>query len=305
VRTLQRVRQALGLPVAAAGARVLTDDDLRAGHRVRRLFDAGLPQEEVLDFLRAVGQATSGVAVAARVLLGQSLIQAGDTELDLGRRLADVTRELGPDLGRTLEYAATAHLREQVRRDVVTRAARRSGALTPGALDVAVCFADLVGFTRLGAEIGAGELGMVAGRLASLAGDVAQEPVTLVKTIGDAAMLVSPEAGPLVDAALSLVEAADAAGDDFPQLRAGVAWGPALPRGGDWYGHTVNVASRVCDAALAGSVLATREVHDVAGDGFKWSFAGPKRLKGISERVEVYRVRREPGSGPSRRQRER
>ena len=63
--------------------------------------------------------------------------------------------------------------------------------------------------------------------------------------IGDAAMLVGPEPGPVVEAALGLVEAAEAEGEDFPLLRAGVASGQALPRGGDWYGRPVNLASRI------------------------------------------------------------
>ena len=38
----------------------------------------------------------------------------------------------------------------------------------------------------------------------------------LVKTIGDAAMLASTEPEPLLDAALALLDAADAEGEDFP-----------------------------------------------------------------------------------------
>ena len=37
-----------------------------------------------------------------------------------------------------------------------------------------------------------------------------------------------PRAGALLDVALELVDAADAEGEDFPQLRVGVATGPAL-----------------------------------------------------------------------------
>ena len=67
----------------------------------------------------------------------------------------------------------------------------------------------------------------------------------LVKLIGDAAMLVGPEPGAVLDAALDLVGAAAEEGEDFPLLRAGVASGQAIPRGGDWYGRPVNLASRI------------------------------------------------------------
>src|SRR5581483_3970751 len=102
--------------------------------------------------------------------------------------------------------------------------------------EVAVAFADLVGFTRLGEEVPPDELGRLAARLEELANEVSEPPVRLVKTIGDAAMLSSPEPEPLLGATLALVEAADTEGQDFPQLRAGAALGLALPRAGDWFG---------------------------------------------------------------------
>ena len=116
----------------------------------------------------------------------------------------------------------------------------------------------------------------------------------LVKVIGDAVMLVSPEPGPMVAATLELVERAEAH-EALPQLRAGVAYGPAVNRWGDWFGSTVNLASRLTARARPGSVLTTEEVRDAAPeDGYAWSSAGPKRLKGIAEPVKTYRVRREP-----------
>jgi adenylate cyclase len=130
----------------------------------------------------------------------------------------------------------------------------------------------------------------VASKLAELAHDVTEAPVRLVKTIGDAAMFVSPDPVALVAVALSLLEAVQAA--DMPSLRAGVASGPALQRAGDYYGHAVNLASRVTGVARAGSVLCTEEVHDAAPDQFDWSFARKHKLKGMSEQVPLYRARR-------------
>ena len=89
-------------------------------------------------------------------------------------------------------------------------------------------FADLVGFTRLGEEVPPDELGAVAERLERLAADVVDSPVRMVKTIGDAVMVVSAEAEPLIDSRAAAREAAEAEGKGFPQLRAGIAFGPAL-----------------------------------------------------------------------------
>ena len=82
-----------------------------------------------------------------------------------------------------------------------------------------------------GGEVDVEELGHVAGRLAELAGDVAEQPVRLVKTIGDAAMFVSPDPAPLVGVALAWSSAIEEA--ELPPLRAGIALGPALQRSGD------------------------------------------------------------------------
>ena len=106
-------------------------------------------------------------------------------------------------------------------------------------------------------------------------------------------MLVSPEAGPLVGTALDLVAAAAAEGDQFPVLRAGIATGPTLPQSGDFYGRSVNLASRVTGIARPGSVLVDTPTREAAGeDGFEYSFAGERRLKGIDARTKLFRVRR-------------
>ena len=125
-----------------------------------------------------------------------------------------------------------------------------------------------------------------------------QPPVRLVKTIGDAAMLASPEPKALLDATLTLIDAADAEGEEFPQLRAGAALGQALPRAGDWYGRPVNLASRITDVARPGSLLVDRELHnrvvadESAPDAYRWSFAGERRMKGVRGPVPLFRARR-------------
>jgi adenylate cyclase len=116
--------------------------------------------------------------------------------------------------------------------------------------------------------------------------------VRLVKTIGDAAMLVANEPEPLINAMIELVGRADEARQGFPQLRAGVSYGPALGRAGDWYGRPVNVASRVTGVARPGSVLATAEAKDKAEDAFQWSFAGKRKLKNVTGEQPLFRARR-------------
>ncbi len=117
-----------------------------------------------------------------------------------------------------------------------------------------------------------------------------------MKLIGDAAMLSSRETEPLLEAALTLQEAATE-GEDLPELRIGVARGPAVARAGDLYGRAVNLASRLTAIARPGSVLTDETTKREAGESFDWSRVGARRIKGIKGPVKLYRARRDGGSG--------
>jgi adenylate cyclase len=233
------------------------------------------------------------VAEANRELVVKNLADPEDNERDLANGLAATAMALLPLVGETLNYAFKVNLLEQVKRDVMGTADLVSGEIG-GAVERSICFADLVEFTSLGEEIAPEELGVVVGHFEELATSVVAAPVRLVKTIGDAVMLVSPEAEPLIGQALDLVAAAAAEGDQFPVLRAGIATGPTLPQSGDYYGRSVNLASRVTGIARPGSVLVDIPTREAAGEaGFNYSFAGERRLKGIDARTKLFRVRRE------------
>jgi adenylate cyclase len=288
---LQRASAALGIPYPEAEERVLTEADLEAARRVKAFLDAGLPEDGIIQVARAIGMGTARIADANRELIRRTLMQPGDTERDLALRFAAAAEHMLPIFEPTLLYAARAHLLEQIRRDVIGAADLASGELG-ATTEVSVCFADMVGFTKLGEEIAPEELGLVAGRLEEMATAVAESPVRLVKTIGDAVMLVSTQAEAMTDAALRLVEAAEEEGEEFPRLRAGIARGPALVQSGDYYGRSVNLASRITGIAKPGSVLVDRAAKSAASDAFDYSFAGERRLKGFESRFKLYRVRR-------------
>ena len=289
---LQRASAALGIPYPEPGERMLTEADLGAAERVKSFLDAGLPEDGIIQVARTIGMGAARIAEANRELMVRTLMQPGDTERDLALRFAAAAQHMLPLFEPTLLYAQRAHLLEQIRRDVIGAADLASGELG-ATTEVSICFADLVGFTKLGDEIEPEELGLVAGRLEEMATAVAESPVRLVKTIGDAAMLVSAEAQAMTDAALRLVEASEEEGEEFPSLRAGIARGPALIQTGDYYGRSVNLASRITGIAKPGSVLVDREAKQAAPDAFDYSFAGERRLKGFESRTKLYRVRRE------------
>ena len=286
---VKRHRRALGLPITDDDGGGFSEDDVEMLGHLKQFLDAGLDEEGIEDATRVVGESMSRVARTVAQLTASSLMRPGVTEHDLGLGFAEAARQLVPLFGKQLEYVFKQQLLELVRTEMISRQELETGL--PDAETINVSFADLVGFTKLGEELPPEELGRVAGRLGELAADVAEAPVRLIKTIGDAAMLVSPETEPLVRVTLDLVRAADDAGEDFPLLRAGIARGEAIPRGGDWYGRPVNVASRVTGVARPGSVLATESVHEEVEGAFDWSFAGKKKLKGVKDPLPLFRAR--------------
>jgi adenylate cyclase len=286
-RYVRAVLLSLGHPNPRPRERRFSDRDVEVAQILRSFLDAGLPREEILEVSRVVGQSMARVAAAVRAVVGNSLMNAGDSEHTLGMRYAEAARQLAPLMGPVMQQQLEVHLREQATREVITRADRESGGLAR-TREVGVCFADLSGFTRLGQRLPPDEIGAIGNRMAEMAGDVARPPVELIKTIGDGVMLVSPRTHALLDAAIALRAKARAEGVEFPPMRAGIALGPAVQRSGDWFGPAVNCASRIVDVARPGSIVVDEPARDQAGDGREWSKRKRKRLKGIEGRVSLY-----------------
>lgn len=279
-----RFWRAMGFPDIGQ-SKALTEQDVIALRRLAGLVESGLLSEPMaIQVARSTGQTTARLAEWQMDTFLDNLtqpVEPGMSRADVAYPLVEL---LLPELEQFLVYVWRRQLAAVTGR--VVQAAEDT-EVTSGRL--AVGFADLVGFTRLGSQVEVGELSTMAGRLANLATSFTQAPVRLVKTIGDAAMFVSPEATPLVAVALRLVDAFEA--EELPSLRAGIAFGPALLRAGDYYGNSVNLASRVTGVARPGSVLCTREIRDLAREDFTWSAAGRHKLKGVSGPTPLYRAR--------------
>jgi adenylate cyclase len=263
-----RIRRLLGLPEPGPEERAFGDEDVAAAQSTRLFFEAGFGEEAIVTITRVLGETMARLAATTTAGFAGAFLQPGDTEEDVAQRFSALAEQLVPALSPVLLAAFKAQLREQVRRAVLSSAERESGQLAVEQ-ELAVCFVDLVGFTILGGELDAQELGGVVGTFAELAAGVAEPPVRLVKTIGDAAMFVSRDPGPMVGASLSLIDAVREA--DLPAARAGIAFGPSTFRAGDFYGHAVNLASRVtvrrrspaegdrrCGAAVPGATATGR-----------------------------------------------
>jgi len=155
-------------------------------------------------------------------------------------------------------------------------------------------FSDLVGFTALAQQVSDQELAEVVDQFERLAYDVVVAGGgRVLKMIGDEVMFVVEDPVAAAEIALGLAEASrDAA--ELSDVRVGLALGPVLEREGDAYGPTVNLASRITAIAYPGTVVVSPDLRAALDqDGYRWSFAGERGLKGISGKVKLYRCRRE------------
>lgn len=286
---------ALGLSRPAPDERVFTEADLSGFVMLKQIVDAGVPDDSIFHLARVFGRSSAQAAESLIEVFSESFRQAGDTEAEIGLRFAEIVSDMSPLLGPLVENAVRLHLREQIAHRMVSRAELLEGRL-PGARPAAICFVDLVGFTSLSERTPAEELGRIADRFNHVVGEVAEAPVRLVKLIGDGAMLTANDPEPLVTAALELTDRAR--GAELPPLRVGVAYGDALNRGGDLYGRSVNLASRICEVAPPGRVVADAEVQEATREQFRWSHWRDADLKGIDSPVRLFQLEVQPMPEP-------
>ena len=287
---LQRIQRAIGLPrIEDPDAAVLLRADGQAAARAKVFLDLGFDPDDTIAVMRVVMESLGHAAAVMREAALKTMLKPGATEIELAEASESLALRAAPMIGPMMEDLLRLELRHSFETEAVTAAERAAGRL-PGARQITVCFADVVGFTRLGEALPPEDLERVANRLAELARDVSPAPVRFVKSIGDAVMLVCVDPAPLVGAVLDLVDAA--AANDLPRLRIGVASGCAVTRAGDWFGSPVNVASRVTAAARPGTVLVAESTRDAIGNagGFEWSSVGARHLKGVSGEVKVFHV---------------
>jgi adenylate cyclase len=302
VDLLQRVQRAVGLArVDDADAAVHIRADAAAVAHAQRFVEQGIDPDQVVQVVRVLAEGLSRAAEVMRSTALAAVLTPGQTELEIAKRAQGLISRVAPKLGPMIEDMLFIQLRHSMDTEALNASERAAGTPLPGARQVGVAFADLVGFTGLGEVVPPEDLEQFANRLADLAREVGVPPVRFVKTIGDAVMFVCPDPTPLLAAVLDLVELSDA-DSGFLRLRAGVASGMAVSRAGDWFGSPVNVASRVTGVARPGTVLAAESAREALGDAaeFRWSYAGARHLKGIKGEVRLFRARR-AAEEPSRR----
>jgi adenylate cyclase len=314
-RTYRQVSQETGVPLELLGsalesigfARMAPDELIREDElEVVPLLQLGLSTgflDQVWSTRLGRGYA-EGLRLIARVekevwqarFMAPMLASGADqrTAMELAARLGIdlnftplIDRALMAAYRRQQELAWIEHLVEEI--EAALEAA--GGLGRPGRVP-AMCFLDLVGYTRLTEERGDQVAAALAEALAVLVGRSAREHGGVpVKWLGDGVMVHYRDPAGAVLAALELVEELPKAG--LPPAHVGVAAGPVVVQGGDYFGRTVNLAARIATRAGPGQVLVSQSVAESAPPtGVSLVALGELRLKGFAHPVRLLEARR-------------
>jgi adenylate cyclase len=272
--------------------RAYSDDDV-AMVRAFRAPEGLFPDEsEYRSILRVIGSAMASVAEAGVTayirgverpleLVGAPPIAHAQAQMEAIFTYGQFAQAMPPLLRR--------HTMMAIRRARVTRL----NSVRPGTDTYAVGFIDLVGFTPLSQQIASEDLADLVTSFEALAIDIMSDHEgRVVKLIGDEVMFVAVDPGEACEIALTLIESFDRSDHDVSP-RGGLAYGEVLTREGDFFGPTVNLASRIVDQAVAGDILVTQSVHDGVKDAtYSFEGAGKRMLKGFDEPVRLWAVTR-------------
>jgi adenylate cyclase len=311
-RTYRQVSQDTGIPLEVLGSvleamgfarmapdELIREDELEVLPFVRLSLASGILD---LTWLTRLGRAHAeglrlvatawGEAYQAR-FEGPVLASGGDqqTAMEVAAELSvDFLPLADPALlaiyHRQQELLWTEGLVERIESEL-----ERAGVLGRPERVPAMCFLDLVGYTRLTEERGDQAAAALAEALAVLVDRSSRQHGGVpVKWLGDGVMVHFRDPAGAVLAALRLVEELPQAG--LPPAHVGVAAGPVVVQGGDYFGRTVNLAARIAARAGARQVLVSGSVAEVASPtGVTFVELGEIQLKGFAQPVRLLEAR--------------
>jgi class 3 adenylate cyclase len=243
-------------------------------------------EEEALGFARVVGSsigriAEAGVALFLTDVEGPSLA-AAENELDLAKNVLAAV-ELLDEFMPMLDSVLRRHVLQSIERSRLSIMDEQERLQ----YRYAVGFIDLVGFTPLSQDMTAADLGVFLRTFEARANDaVTAAGARLVKLIGDEVMFVAPDVDAACKVATALMSEQETVDGRTVVPRGGVAVGPVLVRGGDYFGDVVTTASRLAGQAAPGELLVT-EAFAAAATTLDFTDPTERQLKGFEAPVLV------------------
>ena len=287
---IERLMTLLGTPIGRA--QEMNEEDLAALEYMAAVLAAGFPLVAFLQLVRVWSQSLRRMADAETRLfhlyVHEPLIREGVPALEMAQEMHGLAGELLPLAEPLMQYMHNRYLRHYTSQDLI---GHMEVELESGRLDrvqMTFCFVDLTGFTRYTEEAGDEEAIDLIERFTETTEATLPPDATIVKTIGDELMIVSPDPVTLTEWTVGFMTLFQ----ERPQPRAGLHHGAAVYRDGDYFGGDVNLAARVVARAIGGEVMVTQSVLDAFGEPEYLSFQpiGEVRLKGFPEPVSLFSV---------------
>ncbi len=296
---VERIMGLLGTPMAMADR--LSDEDIEALRKIAGVLEEGLPLVALLQLVRVYAQSIRKIAEAEvrlfHLFVHEPMIREGVPALEMAEDMEGMVSELLPTMAPLMQYIHARYLHFYIEQDVVghMEADLPLSRRHPDRVQMAFCFVDLTGFTRFTEEEGDEEALDLVERFVETVEATLPADATIVKTIGDEVMIVSPDARILTEWAVGFLTLFD----QRPQPRTGIHFGSAVYRDGDYFGGDVNLAHRIVARALAGEVLVTSAVVDCIGTSQYLDLEpiGEVTLKGFPEATELFVARTSRDAG--------
>jgi adenylate cyclase len=290
---IERLMTLLGTPMSADSR--LNEEDLEAMRHCADVLASGFPLVAFLQLVRVYAQSIRRVADAEvrlfHLYVHEPLMQEEVPPLEIAEEMGSLAADLLPLTGPLMEYMHNRYLRFYIEQDVVGHMEADIGGAGRGLARVSMtfCFVDLTGFTRYTEEEGDDEALDLIERFLDTVEATLPSEATIVKTIGDEVMIVSPEPASLTEWAVGFL----ALFQERPQPRVGLHYGAAVFRDGDYFGGDVNLSHRVVSRALGGEVLVTQALVDAIGesDFLHFDAIGDVVLKGFPDPISLYIAR--------------
>ena len=246
--------RAMGFPEVTPGEIAFGPEDVDIVRRLGTMIAAGaMSDDDVARLARLMGASFSRLVKAQLAVIPALPAAVATGQMNGSEDLDRVDGDIGSDaidfVETTMNYVWRRHL-----------LAALTQSLSVGADDErrAVGFADLSGFSRISKRASAEEITEIVETFEAEAFDVVSAHESrVVKLIGDEVMFVAESFDEAVEISLDLISRLLPI-EAVPPVHCGVATGPTVLVGGDVFGQTVNLASRLTDQARPDSVVVSR-----------------------------------------------
>ena len=279
----------MGFPEVTPGEIAFGSEDVEMVRRLERVTAIGaMSDDDVARVARLMGSSFSRL-VEAQLEVIPALLAAAEAEKaersgDSDGSDGDVELDAIGFVAHAMNYVWRRHLLAGLARGLSVGEGDELGA---------VGFADLSGFSRISKRASTEEITEIIETFEAVAFDVVSaHEGRVVKFIGDEVMFVAESFDDAVGISLDLISRLRPV-EALPAVHCGVAAGPRVLVGGDVFGLTVNLASRLTDQARPDSVVVSRRDGQHFLDRDDLDVRAPHRsydLKGVG-RMHILAIR--------------